>query len=1477
MGHFRVVALVPLMLVFLGLFHESSENVIYYLTPSSSQRCPEKNCQHLSEFSANVSNDDDNITIVLIPGKHSLNQNLSLSNLISLSLYSLTDSSATIECASSGFISFEDIERVYIHNVNFVGCGGNLVKNVDEFILQETTFEGVRNSGTALTIMNTTADIIDCTFVRNQFGTVMEGVRSLRIITSDINWFLVGDVTGIVRVGGAIISSFSNISISGSNFEDNRADIGGDIFTEDFSQISIFNSNFSGEGIDSGEFIEEAPFGGAIFSHEGDFTITECQFRNKNTTVGGGIMSSLSNFMINDTIFSQNSATDHGASVFGYDSTISLDRCTFEQNYAGAGAGVATQEGILNVDASSFIDNVAERHAAALDLFQDSPTVRGCVFKNNVARSFAGAILLWFSNMLMYGKVTPEGGAMQQSCNESCSEYGAMIDVSLSTPGNQTVFYSNSAPTGASLYVIRSSVRSCGPIYFSENRATLYSSVYYLDSVVSFEGFVQLSKNLGSLFAFNSHLNFSDCSRFVDGLPQRSMVSSFREGGALTLIQSRLTISGKSTFEGNSAETGGAIAATDSEIFLNDEINIMNNTAYKSGGGVYLSQSDFHALRESAVTISNNRAERGGGIHAVSSSIKCTVTGSDYSYQDEIRREFYEGAVMTIRENAAQRGGALFMEANSRVTLLKDYLFYTLINVSGLKFMENRAMYGGAIYVDDQSNSGSCASNPFDANAQQSECFIHVIATEAILTADTNYILTNILFESNIADVSGSTIFGGLLDRCTVSVFNEVDRTLDLSDNQFLTYEGDGLEYLFDISIGNTKESISSDPVQLCPCFNGQPNCSQKVHRDVQIRKGEEFTLSVMAVDQVFNPTSATAQAILLSTESNLFSGQVSLITYTCTDVSFRISSSRNSEELTLYASDGPCKDAELSQLKINVTFLPCTCPIGFEPSQFSSTFCFCTCHPRISPFVESCNVTLQTVQRTVNAWISYVNSTNPSSRGYLVHLFCPFDYCVPPNMSVPLNLSSVNGADSQCALNRTSVLCGACKPGLSLSLGSSKCLECPNYWPVFFVVITIFSFLAGLGLVALILWLNMTVAVGTLNGLLFYANIVSANRVVLLPYPEPNLITVFISWLNLELGIDVCYIKGMDVYIRTWLQLAFPIYIILLVVLLILVSRYSTRFSTLISKRDPVATLATLILISYGKLFHVVLLAQPFSFAALTYPDHSEILWLPDGTVRYLSGKHVILFIVALLILIVCVGYGLLLFFWQLILRLPNWKVFKCLRNPKFNLFMATYTFPYVPRHRYWTGMLLLARAVLYLVAAANVSGNPQIQLISIIFVLMAIVFLKFVAARTYKNTLIDILDSFFYVNIIFLASFTSYNLATGGNQDGAAYTSVCLAIFMTIFIILYHIHENTSLFASFYKTKCGKMVKKRSNPKSSKKHVVEYPTSNSDDSLRRYDDILELSNLPAVWETNYCDADSRAVPQKPACTSSELVINES
>ena len=444
-------------------------------------------------------------------------------------------------------------------------------------------------------------------------------------------------------------------------------------------------------------------------------------------------------------------------------------------------------------------------------------------------------------------------------------------------------------------------------------------------------------------------------------------------------------------------------------------------------------------------------------------------------------------------------------------------------------------------------------------------------------------------------------------------------------------------------------------------------------------------------------------------------------------------------------------------------------------------------------------------------AWISYIN--NAVLTGYLVYPNCPFDYCLSTNPPVTIDLNQPNGADAQCAFNRSSLLCGSCQPGLSLSLGSSCCLPCPSYWPALLIAITIAAILAGIALVTLLLVLNMTIAVGTLNGLIFYANIVYTNKSILLPF-QNNVITVFISWLNLELGIDTCFFPGMDTYIKTWLQLTFPSYVILLVVLVIIISSYSTKFSNLIGKKDPVATLATLILLSYAKLLETCF--KSLSVGILDYPDgSSEMLWLPDATIKYLSGKHIPLFIAAVLILVVGLVYTTFLFLWQWLLYLPRWKIFKFSRNPKIQTFIETYHKPYTPKHRYWTGLLLIVRIVLYLVAAINVSNNPTFALTAIIFTVCCIFTLsKLFGSRLYRKWPVDVLETSFHLNVLSFATFTWYSLNNlDSNREAAAYISVIIMFIILLVIILYHIYAYTTVFSKIVKAMCGRMID-RFNP---------------------------------------------------------------
>ena len=82
------------------------------------------------------------------------------------------------------------------------------------------------------------------------------------------------------------------------------------------------------------------------------------------------------------------------------------------------------------------------------------------------------------------------------------------------------------------------------------------------------------------------------------------------------------------------------------------------------------------------------------------------------------------------------------------------------------------------------------------------------------------------------------------------------------------------------------------------------------------------------------------------------------------------------------------------------------------------------------------------------------------------------------------------------------------CKPGIYVSLGSSKCIPCPTYWPRLFVTITMIVFIvSGIGLVASYSILEFNLTVGIRNTIIILSVVAS----------------VLISWLNFNLHFNVC------------------------------------------------------------------------------------------------------------------------------------------------------------------------------------------------------------------------------------------------------------------------------------------------------------------------------------------------------------------
>ena len=323
---------------------------------------------------------------------------------------------------------------------------------------------------------------------------------------------------------------------------------------------------------------------------------------------------------------------------------------------------------------------------------------------------------------------------------------------------------------------------------------------------------------------------------------------------------------------------------------------------------------------------------------------------------------------------------------------------------------------------------------------------------------------------------------------------------------------------------------------------------------------------------------------------------------------------------------------------------------------------------------------------------------------------------------------------------------------------------------------------LAGILLVALILVLNITIATGNIHGLIFYANILAANRAIFLPNLN-NFLTVFVSWVNLDLGIETCFYDGMNSQAKVLLQLVFPAYLFLLMFLVIILSNYFDSFAKLLSNRNPVAALGTLVLLSYSKFLRFIIAA--LQNRVLDYLDGStNIVWLFDGNVPYFTPNHIPQFFAAAIILIAGGLFTVLLFFGQ---WLPHCsKVMKWTKNTKYIGFMDAYHAPFTPKHRYWVGLLLFGLIAHNLVVAMALDTSlPVLSAGCIAFGLISL------NNRVYKKQLTEYLETLFLLNLGILSIGTLYVVETNRQQETLASVSMSIAFILFVIIISHHFHH--------------------------------------------------------------------------------------
>jgi len=397
----------------------------------------------------------------------------------------------------------------------------------------------------------------------------------------------------------------------------------------------------------------------------------------------------------------------------------------------------------------------------------------------------------------------------------------------------------------------------------------------------------------------------------------------------------------------------------------------------------------------------------------------------------------------------------------------------------------------------------------------------------------------------NTADYAGSAVYGGSLDYCLV---------LGVGSHLLIVPSG---PHIFKLVFNFTNTSynsdpsyISSDPTNICFCnASMKPNCSESAFQ-VTAFPGKRFNLSVVVVGQKNGTVPGDIHATFTRDGPSLgVLEDVQTINSTkCSNLSYTVYSSDHSERIFLKVQRPEYSMRSgiyLHPIQRDIEVLLKECPPGFTLNQNPA---YCDCVHLLTVNNVSCNISTQKIHRPPPVWIGCHNDTAPNT-GVIFHHHCPFDFCLPHNVDINVTNLTIK-EDEQCDVGRTGVLCGACKEGLSLALGTSKCIHCTNYWLLLLVA---FVF-AGIALVFLLIVCNLTVTEGTLNGLIFYANIVQINSAIFFPpkhVPVLNdFLTIFIAWLNLDLGIQTCFYNGMDAYAKTWLQFAFPIYIWLITIL---------------------------------------------------------------------------------------------------------------------------------------------------------------------------------------------------------------------------------------------------------------------------------------------------------------------------------------
>ena len=920
-------------------------------------------------------------------------------------------------------------------------------------------------------------------------------------------------------------------------------------------------------------------------------------------------------------------------------------------------------------------------------------------------------------------------------------------------------------------------------------------------------------ENTSSVIIKNSTIAFGIASR-GGGLDIRVEVRQIRQNGSIASINTSLNVVTvlKTVFMNNSASDQGGgvhinhsersitdiikrnISFIDCQFIGNSMINIQDNLEVGAAMQIYrtgIPETTSHIIFLFSFFLTNcifkhnklNTETKEGGILSFTSTSMVIIEDSNFTSN--------EGTAIFLLNSNLQFRGFIIFNNNSAV------------HGGALKFCQSSKMYlpAGHVHIDFINNSATSTGGAIEIGEHCPEavplCFFQPVYENNVSFSDLN---VELRFINNTAILAGDVIYGGQVDRCYfITHHSNYNMSKYYKDNMYPSQKVFGRIIDLTQQHNLTLSTISSIPYGGCFCNTSEMDdieallCSNMTYPR-EVVPGQTFNIGVSAVGQR-NGTVPISSLYFKFTNIEYRTGNATQLVFNnsfqidqphtrCNLLNCIVYSNENSAIFSLTIQQvSPAKKGYTHYEPPHLTVLIKECPWGFILAN--SPPYKCICDDLLSTFGISCSVDTQmvTVPGGRYYWLGCSSSNMSGCSGVSLADQCLLGYCKMTTISI-----SEETLDHQCSNGREGVLCGNCKKSHSLALGTSRCLPmCPKY--LFYIIIAV-SVVSGLLLILFLIVCNFTISGGTINGLLFYTHVIHRNSDAFFPgsIGNTNIFRLFVAWLNFDLGFEVCFYKSMNQYQKMWIQCGFLFYLYSLEFAIIVLSR-KYMFFTRVFGRNVVKVLATLFLICCAKMIDIGI--SSLEFARIRhYNGTNTFVWLIDGNLGYLTGKHIPLFMLGTILYSFVLVYTMTLLFIQCLQKRSN--IF-CLRwVERLRPFFEAYTSPCRVNYRFWPGFVFFIRLTL-LTFHSVLRDKPTIKLhITTAACVMILVFAFVSPNGVYKRWPLNILEFSFFINLgivsTLVATFCHLRELSGPHPSVFVYPSVAIVMVLFSCIISYH-----------------------------------------------------------------------------------------